>query len=82
MKDALKYLYKFKNYYTIDEIINLIKKNLPKDKINFFNEYYVYRALNDLLPITENDFNTFNDTLYNQYNLIGYLIYRENYYIF
>jgi len=35
-----------------------------------------------MIPITENDFNNFNDIIYNSYNIPGYLIYRDNYYIY
>ena len=35
-----------------------------------------------MLPITENDFNNFKDTIIDKHNRPGYLIYRDKYYIF
>lgn len=47
-----------------------------------FDDYYVYQALDNLIPITGNDFNNFRDTITDKYNRPGYLIYRNKYYIF
>ena len=82
IKDTIKYLFKFKNYYTLSEIIKKIKKIIPKNKLDFYDNYFVYKSLNNMLPVTENDFNNFKDIIYNSYNIPGYLIYRDNYYIY
>ena len=82
IKDTIKYIFKFKNYYTLEEIIKKIKKIIPKNKLDFYDNYFVYKSLNNMLPITENDFNNFKDIVYNSYNIPGYLIYRDNYYIY
>ena len=34
------------------------------------------------MPKTENDFNNFKDTVYDKYNRSGYLIQKDEYYIF
>ena len=78
IKDTIKYLFKFKNYYTLKEIIKII----PENKLEFYDNYFVYKSLDSMIPITENDFNNFNDIIYNSYNIPGYLIYRDNYYIY
>jgi superfamily II DNA or RNA helicase len=81
-KDRIKELYLLENIYVLDSIIKYIKKSYPSDKKDLFDDFYVYRALNDLLPITSNDFNNFKDTITDKFNRPGYLIYRNKYYIF
>lgn len=82
IKSKIKILYKFKYIYKLDEIVNYIKKFYTANDIDIFDEIYVYKALDQLIPIDENDFNNFKDTIYDKYNVPGYLIYRNIYYIF
>ena len=49
---------------------------------NLFENYYLDRGLEELMPKTENDYNNFKDTIYDKYNRTGYLIQRGKYYIF
>ena len=35
-----------------------------------------------MIPRTENDYNNFKDTIYDKYNNSGYLIQRDDFYIF
>ena len=39
-------------------------------------------VLDELIPITGNDFNNLKDTIIDKHNNQGYLIYRDTYYIF
>ena len=43
---------------------------------------FVYKAMSQLTPLTENDFNNFKDILYDKYSRDGYLIQSDKYYIF
>lgn len=81
-KEKIKELYRLNHIYVLDDIVKYIIKTYPEDKKDLFDDYYVYSALNDLLPITSNDFNNFKDTLTDKFNRPGYLIYRSKYYIF
>ena len=81
-KNKIKELYIRKYEYTLDEIISYVKKSYNKDKIDLFDEFFVFKALDELIPITENDFNNFKDTIIDKYNRTGYLIYINKYYIF
>lgn len=82
-KDKIKQMFKFKPVYLLDEIINYVKSSYTnQDKRDLFDEFYVYKALDFMLPINENDFNNFSDVIYDKYNKSGYLIYRKKYYIF
>jgi superfamily II DNA or RNA helicase len=81
-KERIKELYLLDHIYVLADIVSYIKKSYPSDKKDLFDDFYVYRALNDLLPVTSNDFNNFKDTLTDKFNRPGYLIYRNKYYIF
>ncbi|AYV79674.1 MAG: SNF2-like helicase, partial [Faunusvirus sp.] len=81
-KSKIKELYKYKYVYVLNELINKIKNMYTGEKRDLFDESFVFKALDNMIPITENDFNNYNDTIYDKYNVPGYLIYRANYYIF
>lgn len=82
IKDKIKNLYRLKYVYTLHEIMNHIKKIYDKDKKDLFDEFFVFKAINDLLPKNENDFNNFKDTIYDKFNNTGYLINVDKFYVF
>lgn len=82
VKNKVKELYRVKYVYTLDYIIKYVKKSYSKDKAKLFDEFFVYKALDELIPVSENDFNNFKDTVYDKYNRSGYIIYIDKYYIF
>lgn len=82
IKDKIKEMYLFKYIYTLDEIMSYTKNSYVDEKRDMFDEFFVFKALDELIPLTENDFNNFNDVLIDKYNRPGYLIYRKKYYIF
>lgn len=81
-KDKIKDLYKLKYVYTLNEILLEVKESYEGEQKDLFEEFFVYQALNKLVPTNENDFNNFRDTLYDKFNVPGYLIYRSKFYIF
>lgn len=81
-KELIKEMYRFQYVYTLDEIKKKITKKYPEDKRDMLDMFFVYKALDELIPTTENDFNNFKDTIFDKYNVSGYLIYRGKYYIF
>lgn len=81
-KNKIKEMYKTEYVYTIDNILNYVKKTYPKNKINLFDDYFIYKALDTLIPVTENDFNNFKDIVTDKYNKPGYLIFINKYYIY
>uniref|UniRef100_A0A6C0CB62 Helicase ATP-binding domain-containing protein n=1 Tax=viral metagenome TaxID=1070528 RepID=A0A6C0CB62_9ZZZZ len=81
-KNKIKELYKLDYVYDLDTILKYVKKSYTQDKQELFDNFYVYQALNDLIPITTNDHNNFVDTVIDKLNRPGYLIYRGKYYIF
>jgi DNA polymerase III delta prime subunit len=82
IKNKIKDLYRFKHVYFYDEILQIIKKSLIKEKLELFDDYFLDQAIEDMMPKTENDFNNFVDTIYDKFNRPGYIIQRGKYYIF
>ena len=81
-KSKIKEMYNLNHIYTLREILKYVKKSYPLEKRDMFDDYYVYQALDDLIPVTQNDFNNFKDTVTDKFNRPGYLIYRNKYYIY
>lgn len=81
VKSKIKEMFQVEYIYTLRDILKYVKKSYPIDKRDMFDDYYVYQAIDDLIPITDNDFNNFHDTIVDKYNRPGYLIYRNKYYI-
>lgn len=81
-KDKIKEMYKLGAIYELDDILKFVKKSYDKNKIDLFDDYYVYQALYELIPVTDNDFNNYKDVLVNKFGISGYLIYVDRYYIF
>jgi len=82
IKNKIKDLYRFKHVYLYNEILEEIKKSFNQNQIKLFDDYFLDQAIEDMMPKNENDFNNFNDTLYDKYNRPGYIIQRDKYYIF
>jgi Type III restriction enzyme, res subunit len=81
-KEKIKDLFIMNYSYTLADIVEYVKNEYDEDKKDLFDEFFVYKALDELIPITENDFNNFKDTIVDKHHRQGYLIYRKNYYIF
>ena len=81
-KNKIKELYRIKYLYTLKDIVNYVKNSYDGEKRDLFDDFFVFEALNELSPVSENDFNNFRDTIFDKYNRQGYLIYIDRYYIF
>jgi superfamily II DNA or RNA helicase len=81
-KEKIKEIYRYRYVYIIDEILDTVKNSFTGEKLELFEEFFVYQALNELIPISENDLNNFHDNIYDKFSVPGYLIYRSKYYIF
>ena len=82
VKMKIKDLFRFKHVYTYDEIYNNILKSYTSEEKDLFDKYFLDKALFDMIPKTENDYNNFIDNIFDKYNKTGYLIQRGKYYIF
>ena len=82
VKSKIKELYLLGYVYTLESILDYVKSFYSTDKLELFDTYYVYKALDELIPITENDFNNFKDVVLDKYNRQGYLIFVNNFYIY
>lgn len=81
-KRKIKEMYKYRYVYVVDEILESVKKTFTGEKYDLFDPFFVFQALDELIPITENELNNFHDNIYDKFNVPGYLIYRSKYYIF
>jgi superfamily II DNA or RNA helicase len=81
-RERIKEMYISNYMYTLNEIIEYVKNSYSESKNDLFDEFFVYKALDSLIPFTENDFNNFKDSIIDKYNRQGYLIYINKYYIF
>jgi hypothetical protein len=81
-KKKIKEMYNKKHVHTLNNVIAYVKGSYNDEKRELFDPFFVYKALDELIPLTENDFNNFKDTILDKYNHPGYLIYINNYYIF
>ena len=82
IKQKIKDLFRFKHVYNYNQIQDNIKKSFKQHQEKLFENYYLDKSLEDLMPKTENDYNNFKNTVYDKYNRTGYLIQRGIYYIF
>ena len=82
VKDKIKSLFKFKIVFKLDEIVDEVKKTYNDDKKELLEIFFIYKALNELIPKDENDFNNFNDYIYDKFDNKGYIIYKNIYYIY
>ena len=81
-KKRIKEMYLLGFMYTLGDILSYVKKSYSEERRDLFDEFFVYKALNDLIPTTENDINSFSDTIFDKDNRSGYLIFVDKYYLF
>lgn len=81
-KAKIKELFLINYVYTLDTITNHIRTFYKNERKTLFDEYYVYSALNELIPVSENDFNNFRDVVVDKYGRKGYIIYVNKFYIY
>ena len=81
-KEKIKELFRLKYVYTLREILIEVKKMYKEEQQELFEDWFVYQALDTLIPVEKNEFINFKDTIYDKFNIAGYLIYRGYFYIF
>lgn len=81
-KKKIKELYMVGYVYNLKTIVDYVKDSYSKDKKDLFDDFFVQKGLDELIPITENDFNNFKDIIYDKTYRSGYLIYLDGYYLF
>jgi len=81
-KKKIKEMYIIGFMYTLGDILSYVKQSYNEDRRDLFDEFFVFKALNDLIPTTENEINSYVDTIFDKDNRTGYLIFVDKYYIF
>jgi len=82
IKSKIKDLYRFSHVYTYKQLEDIIKTSYKDNQKDLFTDKFLDFALHDMIPRTENDYNNFKDTVYDKYNKSGYLIQRDEFYVF
>jgi len=81
-KKKIKEMYLLNYIYLLSDIISYVKSEYPEEKVDLFDDFFVYKALDELIPINQNELNSFKDTITDKNNRTGYLIFVDKYYIF
>jgi len=81
-KKKIKELYLLNYLYLLSDITSYVKGSYPPEKLDLFDEFFVYKALDELIPLNQNELNSFKDTVVDKNNRSGYLIFVDKYYIF
>ena len=81
-KRKIKELYMTGYVYNLKTITGYVYESYDKDKKDLFDDFFVQKALDELIPVTENDFNNYKDVLVDKSYRAGYLIYLDGYYLF
>ena len=68
--------------FSLDDIVLYVKNFYVEHKKDLFDEFFVFKALDELTPEKSTDFNNFKDVIVDKYNNNGYLIFRKDQYIF
>jgi len=81
-KKKIKEMYILGFMYTLGDVLTYVKNSYSEDRRDLFDEFFVFKALDQLIPVTENDLNSYNDTIIDKDNRSGYIIFVDKYYIF
>ena len=81
-KDKIKNMYITGYSFTLNDIIKYVKNLYSEHKKELFDDFFIFKALDELTPENANDFNNFKDIIVDKYNNSGYLIFRKDKYIF
>lgn len=75
-------MYRREYVYTLTDILEGVRDSLEGEMYDLYDPFYVYQALDLLIPTTANDFNNWSVRLRDRFGRSGYLIYVADYYIF
>lgn len=81
-KEKIKDMYITGYMFKLEDIVKHVKNSYPEHKKDMFDDFFVFKALDELTPVTNNDFNNFKDIVTDKHHNTGYLIYRNVHYIF
>jgi superfamily II DNA or RNA helicase len=82
IKNLIKNMYVLNYVYVLQDILDYVKNSFEGEKRDLFDSFFVFKSLDELIPKTEHDFNSFKDTVFDKFNRPGYLIFVNKYYIF
>jgi len=81
-KRKIKELFMTGYVHNLNTITEYVYNSYNKEKRDLFDEFFVQKALDELIPVSENDLNNFKDIIYDKTRRAGYLIYLDGYYFY
>jgi superfamily II DNA or RNA helicase len=82
VKKIIKQMFRIKHVYTLDEILEKVNSSYKQDAKLLFDDFFIFKALDMLIPADINELNNFNDYVIDKYDMMGYLIVKKDNYIF
>lgn len=81
-KNCIKDLFRLRDRYSLKLLTQEIMEYYDEDKKELFDKFFLFRALTELMPVTEAERLNFNDFVVNRYNIEGYIVFHDGYYSF
>jgi len=81
-KNRIKEMFITKFIYTLEDIIEYVKNSYSDDKREMFDDFFVHKALTDMIPTSKDEVNDLTDTIIDKFGRQGYLLYIDRYYVF
>jgi hypothetical protein len=81
-KKKIKSMYLINHMYLLSDILAFVRGSYPEEKKDLFDDFFVFKALDELIPINQNELNSYKDTIVDKNNRNGYLIFVDKFYIF
>ena len=80
--NLIRDMYRIYHSYTLNEINDFVMSQMDEHKKELFDVFFIYRALNQLMPATKKQISNFVNPVINQYNELGYLVHHNGKYSF
>lgn len=78
-KETIKNAFRFRDYWSLAELKDRVRKQFQSENRQYFDEYYVHRALDQILLGNKNQTGSnllnLEEYVHNQFNIEGYLVY-------
>lgn len=81
-KSIIKDLFRLRDRYSFKLLKQEVLKFYEEDKIELFDEFFLLRALTELMPVSDGEILNFTDTVTNRYNVSGFISFKDGFYTF
>jgi hypothetical protein len=80
--NSIRDMYRIGPMYTLEEIRTHVLEQIDPAKRPMYDDFFIYRALSRLMPTTKEQMTNFANPVTNQYNVMGYISYKDGMYRF